>query len=252
MLSLLRNKKSFRIKNKEAWKYSWLYWYKKEYVHQGIKEYLQNEFLQVNQDRHNLKVLDLGCGSAWIAKYFASYFAEYIGVDFNELLVKKLSSDFMHRKNCRFLYYDIESDENIPFADKKYDLILGNFILLELSELRRFFQKAASLQTKDNYLILTGLDPINEIYRVSDSLEQINKNIYTYRHANAPVVLSKKMSFNGEDTSFKYYRILYSINDIISVALESGYEISEVNDMLNKSADSVKAPLYYSLKLKRK
>lgn len=252
MLSLLTNKVSFKIKNKKAWKSCWQYWYKKEYVHQGIREYLLGQITQIKNEKQQLKILDLGCGSAWGAKYYEVIYDQYIGVDFNEVLIEQLRRDFGQKEKCSFWNYDIESNDELPFPDKEFDLILGNFILLELSDLAIFFEKAASLQNAGQYLVLTGLDPLNEILRVSISLREINKNLFTYRHATSPVVLSKKMSFNGDDTSFLYYRVLYSINDIITIALNSGYEICEINDKLNKNADSSKSPIYYTIKLKRK
>lgn len=250
MLSFLDNPTQFRIDNRRAWKTGWDYWYRKEYVHQGIKEYLSGKLDEIKTEQERLNILDLGCGSAWCGKYFEKAYHEYFGIDFNENLIQKLKLDFWEKSNCKFDCYDIESDEEIGLQKGTFNFILGSFIVLELSDLKKFFFKIASLQAPGQYLLLTGLDPLNEIIRDSHSLEEINSNIFKYRHSKRPVVLEKSMSFNGEETDLRYYRILYSINDILSEAKLAGYEICEVNDMLNKDADSPIAPIYYAIKLK--
>lgn len=62
--------KSFNELNKQLWKYCWKHWYAKEYAHYGIKEYLINEIAKITEEKKELSILDIGCGSAWAAKYF--------------------------------------------------------------------------------------------------------------------------------------------------------------------------------------
>lgn len=252
MLSLLENKEAFKIRNKEAWKSCWHYWYKKEYIHEGIKEYLEGQIAQIKKTEKILKILDLGCGSAWAAKSYENLYDEYVGIDFNEELIELLTNDFSNKPRCDFYFYDIESVKAFPFQRKKFNLLLANFILLELSDLESFFDKAASLQTKDDYLIITGLDPVNEILRVSNSSVELEENLSIYRHAESPIVLSKEMSFNGESTNFTYLRVLYSIKDIMNSAFAHSYELIELDDKFNLHSDSSKSPLYYTLKLRRR
>lgn len=251
-LSLLEDAKEFRTKNKKAWENCWKYWYMKEYIHQGIHKYLCIELNGIKQEFGKLSVLDLGCGSSWCAKYFHNIYDEYVGVDFNTSLIGQLKKDFDSFPKCSFLNYDLESNGKIPLLSENFEVILANFILIELADLKSFFKKTASLQKAGQYLIIAGLDPLNEIFRASASLREVNANLSKYRHAAAPVVISKNMSFNGDDTKFLYHRILYSINDLVTVAIDSGYEICEINDKLNKNAESIKAPIYFTIKMRLK
>ncbi|MCB0535997.1 MAG: class I SAM-dependent methyltransferase [Bacteroidetes bacterium] len=244
--------KSFNELNKQLWKYCWKYWYAKEYAHFGIKEYLNNEIAKIKNEKKDLSILDIGCGSAWAAKYFSNFYAEYVGIDFNEELIKQLKKDFADDSKCFFYLHDIESKEPLSFKRHNYNLILANFILLELSDLKTFFENAASVQSKGDYLIITGLDPVNEILRVSNSQNELEENLNAYRHSNSPLVLTKEISFNGEATDFKYLRVLYSIKDILNTAFLNSYELVDLDDKLNLHADSPKSPLYFALKLKRR
>jgi len=244
--------KSFNELNKQLWKYCWKYWYAKEYTHYGIREYLNIEIDKIKNEKKELSILDIGCGSAWAAKYFSDLYAEYIGIDFNEELIEQLKKDFAGDPKCSFYLHDIEYKEPLSFKSNNFNLILANFILLELADLERFFENAASAQSKGDYLIITGLDPVNEILRVSNSQNELEENLIAYRHSDLPLVLTKEMSFNGEATNFKYLRVLYSIKDILNTALSNSYVLVDLDDKLNLNSDSPKSPLYYALKLKRR
>lgn len=244
--------KSFNEQNKQLWKYCWKYWYAKEYAHYGVKEYLNVEISKIKEEKKELSILDIGCGSAWAAKYFSDLYIKYTGIDFNEELIEQLKKDFAKDSKCSFYLHDIESKEPLSFQKDNYNLILANFILLELSDLKTFFENAASVQLKDEYLVITGLDPVNEILRISNSPNELEENLNAYRHSDSPLVLTKEMSFNGEATNFKYLRVLYSIRDILNTAFSNSYELVDLDDKLNLHADSPKSPLYYALKLKRR
>ena len=211
-----------------------------------------DEISEIKEEKDRLRILDIGCGSAWAAKYFSDLYAEYIGIDFNEELIEQLKEDFHNNPKCSFYLHNIESKQPLSFHNGKYNLILANFILLELSDLKTFFENVASVQSKGDYMIITGLDPLNEIMRVSNSPNELEENLNAYRHSASPLVLTKEMSFNGEATNFKYLRVLYSIRDILNTAFLSSYEFVDLDDKLNLHADSLKSPLYYALKLKRK
>ncbi|MCY1503321.1 malonyl-acyl carrier protein O-methyltransferase BioC [compost metagenome] len=238
--------------NKQLWKYGWRYWYAKDYIHIGIKEYLFEKISEIKKEKEKLKVLDIGCGSAWVAKYFSGLFFKYVGIDFNKALIIELKKRFLNHSKCSFYLHDIESKKPLPLQNERYDLIFANFILLELSDLHTFFENVTKVQSKGAYLIITGLDPVNEIYRVSNSSVELEENLNTYRHSEFPLVLLKEISFDGEVTDYKYLRVLYSIKDILNTAFSNSYELVDVDDKLNLHADSPKSPLYYALKLKKK
>jgi len=252
VLSPLDNADDFRRKNREAWEYCWKYWYKQEYVHHGIREFLLGQLVSIKEERHGLSILDIGCGGGWCAKYYRELYDRYVGVDFNDDLVSQLGADLSSETKCSFWTHDLESDDQLPFPGGDFDVILANFILLELSDLKTFFAKAASVQHDGQYLIVSGLDPLNEIFRISATQSDLTGNLHDYRSATSPLLLTKRMSFNGHETSFMYHRILYSIKDIISAAVPAGYEICEIEDQLNRRSDQVGSPIYYSLKLRRR
>jgi SAM-dependent methyltransferase len=254
-LTLLDNPTFFRATNKNAWRKSWEYWYRKEYVHQGIREYFLDQLQHIKKEVGALSILDIGCGSGWCAKYYASLYEHYLGIDFNEKLITRLNTEFAGQEHCSFLVHDIESEDHDPVpisTGEGYDLILGSFILLELADLNLFFRKAAGWQKPGQYLVMTGLDPLNEIVRISTSQKDIDENLLKYRGATSPLVLSKEMSFNGDASKFVYYRILYSLNDVVSSAIRAGYEICEVNDELNKNSPCPDSPIYFSVRMRRR
>lgn len=243
---------SFKKLNRELWSYCWKYWYQKEYMHQGIKEYLMEELRQIKEENKDIQILDIGCGSGWFAKYFDSFYTEYTGIDFNNELIEQLTKDYSNNYKCSFFLHDIESGKPFPFKKKKFNLVIASFILLELSNLESFFIKAASLQKSGDYMIITGLDPVNEILRISSSQVELEENLNIYRHAKYPIVLSKEMTLLGESTNFTYLRVLYSIKDIITSAFLHSYELIDLNDKFNQQSDSSKSPIYYTLKLRKR
>jgi SAM-dependent methyltransferase len=251
-LTPLDNPAIFRTTNKNAWRTSWEYWYRKEYFHQGIREYFLDHLQQITKELGSPSILDIGCGSGWCAKSFRGFYKQYLGVDFNEELISRLRAEYAKQERCRFLVHDIESEEILPIPVAGYDLIVGSFILLELPDLKRFFNKAAMWQTPGQYLLITGLDPLNEIMRISKSMEDMERNVSEYRRSAYPLVLSKNMSFNGDKSKFVYYRILYSLDDVVATATESGYEICEVKDKLNKTSSEPNSPIYFSVKMRRR
>ena len=237
--------------NMKLWKEAWKYWYENEPFRSGINEYIQEELDQIKKEKGEIHILDLGCGSAWCAKHFINYYTEYVGVDFNEELIEQLSKDFSKNSKSKFYTYDLESKEVFPIKDKKFNVALANFILLELADIGRFFQNVAELQEKGDYLIITGLDPVKEIMRISDSTE-LDENLNKYYRQESPLVILKGISLNGKESNYQYLRILYSTKDIINEAFLHSYELVGCGEKCNPDDNSPKPPLYYTLKFMKK
>ncbi|MBK8370386.1 MAG: class I SAM-dependent methyltransferase [Saprospiraceae bacterium] len=87
-----------------------------------------------------MNILDIGCGSAWVAKSYSELYNEYVGIDFNKELIKQLEKDFLQNSRCSFFMHDIQIKNHHLFKSRKYNLILANFILLELLDLKYFLK----------------------------------------------------------------------------------------------------------------
>lgn len=250
-LRILQNGDEFRAENHQIWQSCWKYWFEKQYVHHGIREYLGKELAAIKNEKGSVNLLDLGCGSAWAARFYHKVVDSYVGVDFNTSLINTLTDEFQSAPRIKFVEHDLESRESLPVSKKEFKTVLASFVALELADLKSLFRQVTNLQSNGDYFLLIGLDPIHELIRASLSPDDVINNLAMYRRAKKPVILTKTMSFNGSGSSFLYNRVLYSISDVLTASRFHGYEVVTVDDQVNRNSEQINAPIYYFIKLRR-
>jgi len=245
-ISKLQDKAYFSALNKRNWKEIWKFWLEKEYVHTGIKEKLDDYLVGHN----NLNILDLGCGSAWLYTYLEGRIDKYFGLDFNEELCKSLEQKFECNKSVEIIHADFGTTDFSFLGHDKIDVVFSMFFHIEFPDIELFFSKLSSIQESGQTLILFGLNPIFELLRLTD-FKQIEESIISYRAFDLPIILKKSLKVLSENINFDYYRILYSVNDIISQAIAHDYNVESIDDVCNRVAYDHSSPIYQSFILKK-
>ena len=78
----------------------------------------------INQCSDKNKILEVGCGQAFILQTGKIDPSRYTGVDFSEFLIKKNKEDF---PDSTFL--TIEKPNQLPFDENSFDLVFSHFVL---------------------------------------------------------------------------------------------------------------------------
>lgn len=249
MISILSNTKEFKENNLIAWENSWKYWYKKKYIHSGVKEYLKKEIYNIQKAKgKKLIVSDIGCGSGWLYEEIKNITKKYIGIDFNYELVKQLKKDYIDFKNCSFIKFNLEKNFK---TNQKCDLAIISLSIVEITNLDHFFINLKNILKKNSTVIIVGLNPVFEVIRVSNNKNELKKNLKMMRSSDSVVYLVKEMNFNSRKTSHLYYRILYSAKDIIKASSKAGFSLIQFDDKINFYSEITYSPIYFSINLKK-
>lgn len=118
-------------------------------------------FLQMDLQKNNWTVQDIGCaeggGTAYLAKHFPA--CRFVGMDFSDAAIAKASQ---HYPQCRFEVADVYQE--LP----KADVIFSSNMLEHLKDVHSVFSKLCNLSTKYTILLLPFEDE-------SDIDEHINR-----------------------------------------------------------------------------
>jgi len=89
---------------------------------------LTKELLKIENIDNKLQILDVGCGTGQTAAYLASnYQANVTGIDNNSIMIAKAQNRMTkHRLPVQILQASIEQ---IPLANKQFDLIISESVL---------------------------------------------------------------------------------------------------------------------------
>jgi len=110
------------------------------------------------------KILDLGCGSGVIGKYFQDFFqAEVIGVDIEDKRVENIP-------------FKIIDGVNLPFADNSFDTVLIAYVLHHASDPMSLLREAKRV-TRKNIIIYEDL-PEGFFGRILCGFHGITFNIF--------------------------------------------------------------------------
>lgn len=123
---------------------------------------LFNEFIEMpavlkllEQSLHLNSILDVGCGSGIYARKLTELGLTVDGIDSSEEMIA-IAKEYCNDLNVNFIHSRFE-DFN---SNKKYDIILGSFILGYFEDLFFLFSKMKELLTEDGEIIVSGIHPI--------------------------------------------------------------------------------------------
>ncbi|MBC3803103.1 methyltransferase domain-containing protein [Acetobacterium fimetarium] len=97
-----------------------------------LKEAWKKELSRATDNRHNLKVLDVGTGPGFIAMLFEELGQDCIGVDFSEEMIKAARKESKkNHSSCSFIQADAEA---LPFDDESFDVVTNRHVIWTLTD----------------------------------------------------------------------------------------------------------------------
>jgi malonyl-CoA O-methyltransferase len=105
-----------------------------------------------------LRILDLGCGTGYFTRQLQELFPEacVVGIDLALGMVKAASSEINNSSGIQYLCADAQ---NLPFADRSFDLVFSNCCLMYIPNLRSLTQELHRILKIDGLLLFTALGP---------------------------------------------------------------------------------------------
>lgn len=164
-----------------------------------VQKYSSQKLVKYCQEHlnPNPKILDLGCGTGYIAKHFSKKNIQTFSCDLSlEMLTRNAFCD--KKINCDF--------ENLPFKKESFDVLISSFSLQWIQNFQKSFAEFYEI-LKPNGIIcfcLPAQDSFNEIRKINPNILNDLKDFEFYRN------LLKKNNFNEifckKETLHEYFR----------------------------------------------
>lgn len=140
------------------------------------------------RDLNGKSVLDVGAGDARVYSYFHDHHARYVAMDIAEKLLKRAPG------RVERVVADIEEER--PFADEEFQVVLCFFVLLHISDLSHFFAEAYRvLSAWGKLIVLQNYQRRSYEYNIDG--EQFK--IQDWNHSHADIVDAAHGAFFAEE-----------------------------------------------------
>lgn len=125
---------------------------------------LFNEFIEmpavfdlIKEFPHVKSVLDVGCGSGIYSKKLFELGYDVTAIDSSENMIS-IAKKYCGDLSINFINTSFESFE----VDRKFDMILGSFLIGYFDNLDYLFEKMADLLADNGIVVVSGVHPIRE------------------------------------------------------------------------------------------
>ena len=140
-----------------------------------FRTYISNPaiFQRINLIGENNVVLDAGCGEGYLSRYISEKNNEVVGIDISPRrvqLAKKYSDTEM---------YQVASIYELPFDDCHFDVIICNFVLIELEDLEKALIELKRVLKNDGKIIVQHLNPNYILF--TEGVEYSKEDVTKYR-----------------------------------------------------------------------
>ena len=169
----------------------------------------------------NINILDIGCGTSdiWIGK--EKELPEKINIilsDISPLLIEKAKEKL--KENTKFIFQVLDI-QNIPFEDKKFDIIIANHMLYHVPNISKALAEVKRVLKNDGtfYATTIGKNHMREIMEIYKKYEQKVKFSY-----------SNELSFlldSGKDILSRYF------TKIKQKRYSDTLEVADINSIMN-------------------
>ncbi len=159
-----------------------------EYYDEKLNRDVLKKFVDcfVDAGTTNPKVLDLGCGEGYNAKYLSEIGAKVVGVDVSENLIDIAKKQEI---NAKFFVGDISASlENLG----KFDgvLCLDTIMHIGIEKLKETFENVAKVLNKGGLLVLSSFDGVGK--NIKKSVAKIKEDNFdkNFNNYNAETICS--------------------------------------------------------------
>ena len=177
------------------------------------KQIVENRF----HDFTGKRVLDLGCGYGGYTEMFRKSGNRATGCDGSEKMIEIAKEKY---PDCNFLIADIE--KKLPFADKSFDLILCNQVLMDIKDFASTIAECSRLTVTGGILYIGIVHPAfyDSIWKKDASGFYSEKRMRKYL-SNYTLV----NTFWGNTTH--YHR---TISEYVNKMIENGFQLKHMKE----------------------
>lgn len=135
---------------------------------------------KVAQNKHNLHILDVGCGTANLLQFLPSPF-EYTGVDIAQGMLDFSADKFSHLALNNQLNWQWADAQNLPFEDHQFDFVFSS-LAWQWCDLEQVLAQSYRVLKPGGTLIFSTLldgtlDELNQAFKQLDKQTHINQFI---------------------------------------------------------------------------
>lgn len=245
---------NFISRIKDEWESNTFFWLNTELYH--INE-IKDEVVEIISSELNINknilgptsILDVGCGEGWIAREFSSARdIEYLGIDYNNGFVTHLNKKYHSLNNIAFKHLDITDELNF---EKKFDIVVNCFNFFELDRLSEAMSNSFNALRKGGSLVIITIEPVLQILAASKeaTFDEFRRNLELYAKYRSTGCYEKEIEAQNNDGKRKYYGVLYSTADYVSMGLELGFVVKGMRDIVR--TDRIVPKIYKSIVLRK-
>jgi len=141
--------------------------------HAKLQKELADELFQSVQSLQPLRILDIGCGTGYLARRLAEHFpkARVIGVDIAPGMIE-VAGGKNSRKNLTF---EIGDGETLSFPKGSFDLVVSN-ASLQWMDAQKVFQTVLKILKPKGHFVFTTFGP-QTLFELKESGFQVNRFI---------------------------------------------------------------------------
>ena len=175
-----------------------------------------SDFINKNKNKHNIDILDVGCGGGNFFGYINNIVknTKYVGLDFDYGKMK--DNKFSNFNNFKTISQDLRKD----WYYNEYDFVWSSEVIEHLFDDKSFFEKLVRSTKKGGYILITT--PYYDSY-----INFAKKFGWSLEPSKEEIIGHVRLGYNEND--------LRNLANLNNLKLENIYYISECNDFRAKN-----------------
>lgn len=245
MIGEIKNNEEFSRTCLSAWHENASFWLNTRKINPEIKSFIRKVTNEVAENEQ-LRVVDVGCGSGWLASEVISNFpgASYCGIDFNDYFIERLK-----KEEARNEYLLLDFNNPLPpELSHKYNLVVSCLSLIEMTNLEQVIENYKTLTFAGGRIIIVTLNPYVELIRLSADTDALKSDLAMFRLSYEPKFYEKEILVDHKHSGKTYYGVLHSTENLMGALLKNNIRICDYKELNFISNDSL-APIYVAYSL---